>query len=119
LTRWERIVTEAARQCGRGTIPAVRWFPTAAAAAAAADHDLRLLLNEDERTTRLNETLADAAPHGSIAVAIGPEGGFDPLEIGHFGDNGFRSISLGRRILRTETAAIAIVAVLQYIHGDI
>lgn len=119
LARWERIVAEAARQCGRNSVPAVHWFPTAAAAAAAAQHDLRLLLHEEEQTTRLNEALAAVGHPGSILVAIGPEGGFDRTETARFVDSGFRSVTLGQRILRTETAAIAIVAVLQYIHGDI
>jgi 16S rRNA (uracil1498-N3)-methyltransferase len=119
LERWSRIVAEAARQCGRRTVPAVRWYPTAAEAAAAATHDLRLILWEDERTRRLKDTFADASTPGSLIVSIGPEGGFDPLETERFIRHGFQSVSLGSRILRTETAAIAIVAILQYIGGDI
>ncbi|MDA8413058.1 MAG: 16S rRNA (uracil(1498)-N(3))-methyltransferase [Desulfobacteraceae bacterium] len=119
LERWSRIVTEAARQCGRRTIPAVRWYPTAVEAAAASSHDLRLLLWEDERTRRLNETLAGTAPPGSAIVSIGPEGGFDPHETELFVKQGFQTVSLGSRILRTETAAIAITAILQYIYGDL
>jgi 16S rRNA (uracil1498-N3)-methyltransferase len=119
LERWNRIAAEAARQCGRRTIPAVRWFPAAAEAAAAATHDLRLILWEDERTRRLKETLAGIPAPGSAIVSIGPEGGFDPLETGLFVRQGFQSVSLGSRILRTETAAIAIVAILQYTCGDI
>ena len=119
LARWEKIAAEAARQCGRNTLPGVRWFSTAAEAADAATQRLRLILNEDERTTGLKDALAAAGRPDSIIVAIGPEGGFDPAETGQFTGCGFRSITLGKRILRTETAAIAIVAVLQYIHGDI
>ena|SRR5450631_290334 len=119
LERWNRIAAEAARQCGRRTVPAVRWFPAAAEAAAAATHDLRLILWEDERIRRLKETLADIPAPGSVIVSIGPEGGFDPRETDLFVRHGFQSISLGSRILRTETAAIAIVAILQYICGDI
>ena len=119
LERWNRIVAEAARQCGRRTVPAVRWYPEAAEAAAAATHDLRLILWEDERTRRLKETLAGITVPGSVIVSIGPEGGFDPRETDLFVRHGFLSVSLGSRILRTETAAIAIVAILQYIGGDI
>jgi 16S rRNA (uracil1498-N3)-methyltransferase len=119
LERWKRIVAEAARQCGRRTIPAVRWYPTAAEAAAAATHDLRFILWEDERTRRLKETLAGIPAAGSVIVSIGPEGGFDPLETDLFVRHGFQSVSLGSRILRTETAAIAIVAILQYTGGDL
>jgi 16S rRNA (uracil1498-N3)-methyltransferase len=119
LERWNRIVAEAARQCGRRSVPAVRWYPAAAEAAAAATQDLRLILWEEERTRRLKESLARTPAPGSVIVSIGPEGGFDPRETDLFVSHGFQSISLGSRILRTETAAIAIVAILQYTDGDI
>lgn len=119
LERWNRIAAEAARQCGRRTVPDVRWFPSAGAAAAAAGHDLRLILWEDERTCRLKEVLSRNPAPGSLIVSIGPEGGFDPRETELFVRHGFQSVSLGSRILRTETAAIAIVAILQYTGGEI
>jgi len=119
LLRWNRIVAEAARQCGRRTVPAVRWYPTAVEAAAAADQDLRLILWEDERTRHLKETVVGVSSPGSAIVSIGPEGGFDPRETDLFVGSGFQSVSLGSRILRTETAAIAIAAILQYIYGDL
>ncbi len=119
LERWNRITAEAARQCGRRTIPAVSWFPTAVEAADGASHELRLLLWEDEHERNLRKTLAGSPPPLSVIVAIGPEGGFDPLEVRHFSRHGFQPISLGNRILRTETAAIAITAILQYLWEDI
>jgi 16S rRNA (uracil1498-N3)-methyltransferase len=119
LERWNRITAEAARQCRRRTVPEVRWFPTAAAAAAAVSHDLRLILWEDERTNRLKDILSGGTLPESVIVVIGPEGGFDPTETGLFAGNGFQSVSLGSRILRTETASIAIMAILQYTCGDI
>ena len=119
LERWNRITAEAARQCGRRSIPAVSWFPTAVEAADAANHELRLLLWEEEHERNLRTTLAGSAPPASAIVAIGPEGGFDPLEVRHFSRHGFQPISLGNRILRTETVAIAITAILQYLWEDI
>jgi len=119
LERWKRIVAEAARQCGRRTVPAVRWYPSAAAAAAASGHDLRLVLRGGDRAPRLKETLPATPAPGTVIVSIGPEGGFDPCETDLFVSHGFQSVSLGSRILRTETAAIAIVAILQYTGGDI
>lgn len=119
LERWNRITAEAARQCGRRTIPAVLWFPTAVEAADTSEHDLRLLLWEGERERNLKNTLETTAHPASAIVAIGPEGGFDPLEVRHFSRHGFQPISMGNRILRTETAAIAITAILQYIWDDI
>jgi 16S rRNA (uracil1498-N3)-methyltransferase len=119
LERWNRITAEAARQCERSSIPAVTWFPTAAEASDASNHELRLLLWEDEHDRNLRNTLAVGAQPASVIVSIGPEGGFDPLEVLQFARQGFQSISLGSRILRTETAAIAITAILQYIWEDI
>ncbi len=119
LLRWNRIAAEAARQCGRRTVPAVQWFPTAVEAADSVTHDLRLILWESERETRLKEVLSSSPNPASIIVAIGPEGGFDPLEARHFTKHGFHSVTLGSRILRTETAAIAIMAILQYTCDDI
>jgi 16S rRNA (uracil1498-N3)-methyltransferase len=119
LERWNRITTEAARQCGRATIPKVSWFPSAVEAADTSRHELRLLLWEGERERSLKEALAGVERPASVVVATGPEGGFDPLEVRHFSRQGFQPVSLGKRILRTETAAIAITAILQYIWEDI
>lgn len=119
LSRWNRITAEATRQCGRRTVPSVRWFPTAVEAADSVNQGLRLMLWEGERENRLRNVLADVSHPSSVIVAIGPEGGFDPLEARHFAKHGFHSVSLGSRILRTETAAIAIMAILQYTCGDI
>lgn len=119
LIRWNRITAEAARQCGRRTVPAVQWHPTAIEASESATHDLRLILLESEQDTRLKDVLSGIPLPTSICVAIGPEGGFDPLEAQHFAQHGFQSVTLGSRILRTETAAIAIMSILQYTYDDI
>ncbi|HIJ94276.1 MAG TPA: 16S rRNA (uracil(1498)-N(3))-methyltransferase [Desulfuromonadales bacterium] len=114
LERWERIVSEAARQCGRLDVPSVSWSPGAQEAAAESGQELRLILWEEERETSLKQLLEAAEKPASVCVAIGPEGGFDPLEVQHFLEYGFQPVSLGSRILRTETASIAILAVMQY-----
>jgi 16S rRNA (uracil1498-N3)-methyltransferase len=115
LERWNRITAEAARQCGRRCIPAVSWLPGAAEAAGSSDHDLRLLLWEEEQTRNLKGILTGLPRPVSAIVAIGPEGGFDPLEVRCFIDHGFLPVTLGKRILRTETATLAITVILQYI----
>lgn len=115
LERWGKITGEAARQCGRLTKPEVSWYPAADAAADAARHSLKLILWEGEQECSLKEVLAAVGKPSSVAVAIGPEGGFDPLEVNHFSQSGFQPVSIGSRILRTETASIAILAVMQYI----
>jgi 16S rRNA (uracil1498-N3)-methyltransferase len=114
LERWERIVSEAARQCGRLDVPSVSWSPNAKEAAAESGQELRLMLWEGERESSLKDVLEAAKKPVSVIVAIGPEGGFDPLEVQNFSEHGFQPVSLGSRILRTETASIAILAVMQY-----
>lgn len=115
LERWQRITAEAARQCSRSSVPAVSWSPSAAEAAGATSQELRLLLWEGERQQSLKSVLGGRACPASAIVAVGPEGGFDPLEVEQFLAQGYLPVSLGNRILRTETASIAISAILQYI----
>ncbi|MBW4054275.1 MAG: 16S rRNA (uracil(1498)-N(3))-methyltransferase [Proteobacteria bacterium] len=118
LERWKRIVTEAARQCGRPDIPEVDWRPSAVEAANDTSQELRLILWEGEREHSLKDALSVGVKPSSVIIAIGPEGGFDPLEVRHFSQHGYQAVSLGSRILRTETASIAILAVIQYIWGE-
>jgi len=118
LERWNRITSEAARQCGRSDVPEVTWRLSAVEAAHETGHELRLILWEGEREISLKNVLSVGGKPTSVIVAIGPEGGFDPLEVRHFSQLGFRPVSLGNRILRTETASIAILAIMQYIWGE-
>lgn len=118
LERWSRITAEAARQCERIDIPEVTWRPSAVEAANDSVHELRLILWEGEREHSLRDTLSSGGKPASVIVAIGPEGGFDPLEVRHFSQHGFIPVTLGSRILRTETASIAILSILQYKWGE-
>lgn len=119
LERWNRITAEAARQCGRPDIPKVMWRPTAVEAANDSDQELRLILWEGEREHSLKDSLTNGGKPASVIVSIGPEGGFDPLEVRHFSQHGFKPVTLGSRILRTETASVAILAIMHYIWGDL
>jgi 16S rRNA (uracil1498-N3)-methyltransferase len=116
--RWNRIVSGAARQSGRTFIPTVRLMTGAEEVSYTTSQELRLILWEDERDNTLAKVLKGSIKPRSIIVAIGPEGGFDPREVQHFKEAGFVPVTLGSRILRTETASIAILAVLQYIWGE-
>ena len=118
LERWNRITAEASRQCGRPGIPEVSWRPSAVEAANDTEQELRLILWEGERENSLKDVLSASGKPASVIVAIGPEGGFDPLEVRHFSQHGFLPVSLGSRILRTETASIAILAIIQYMWGE-
>lgn len=121
VKRWNAIAESAAKQAGRMVIPEVRAVQTYAEAletVAQEAADLRLIPYENatdmERTRRL---LASAAPGQKIAVLIGPEGGFEPREVEAAERAGFTQISLGSRILRTETAGLCVLSALM-LHLD-
>ena len=123
--RWNRIAFEAAKQCGRGLVPPVsppRPFADAVREAAAAD--IRLIPWELERLQNLRTALTgtnQAPPPGKkprIAVLIGPEGGFAADEIELALASGIVPVTLGRRVLRTETAGPAVLAMILYQFAD-
>ncbi len=106
--RWERIITEAAEQSRRGRIPDLLDAQTLdEALAACTDYDCVLIPWEDEHTLTLHEALAQTPGAQRIAVIIGPEGGFSPEEIDAACEQGAQPVTLGPRILRAETAAVA------------
>ncbi len=119
LERCEKIVQEAARQSGRRSAPKVIIGGCLDAVLAEARQTVKLLLWEGEQTVRLRESLeAHAAPE-SVAVVVGPEGGLSADEVKQAVARGFTPVSLGRRILRTETAGLAVLSILQFQWGDI
>ena len=120
LERLSRIGIEASKQSCRSSVPFIRPVVTVEEfLSAPPEADLKLLLWEEEQGKRLKETLrAQEKPIASAVVLIGPEGGFTPEEAQRFQASGFQSVSLGQRILRTETAGIAVLSILQYEFGD-
>jgi 16S rRNA (uracil1498-N3)-methyltransferase len=117
--RWQRVAREAAKQCGRATIPQIEApRPLAEWLAPAEPVDLALCLWEGGGTP-LGRVLATAAAPRSATTLIGPEGGLAPAEVETARAHGFAIVSLGRRILRTETAGPAITAILQSRFGDL
>jgi 16S rRNA (uracil1498-N3)-methyltransferase len=116
--RWQRVAREAAKQCGRAVVPDVAPpAPVAACLDLARATDLALCLWEEEAPP-LGAVLDGAAPR-RMAILIGPEGGLESAEVDAACAAGFRLASLGGRILRTETAAPAVLAVLQSRFGDL
>ena len=120
LERLSRIGIEAAKQSCRSSVPFIRPIVTVEEFLTTPPNaDLKLLLWEEEQGKRLKETLrAIKNSVASAVVVIGPEGGLTPEEARRFQENGFLSVSLGQRILRTETAGIAVLSILQYEFGD-
>lgn len=118
LSRWRRVAIESAKQCGRTVLPRIALAPDMASAVKGLDKMQRLMLWESEKKKRLKDVLKDPAGADGVAMLIGPEGGFTEQEVEAAKDNGFVSVSLGPRTLRAETAAIAILAIIQQAHGD-
>jgi 16S rRNA (uracil1498-N3)-methyltransferase len=115
--RWRRIAAEAARQCGRADVPTVdapTTFPGALALAPAAFRRLVLFEGGGEPF----ELGLDRSAPGHL-LAVGPEGGFAAGEVSAAAAAGGRVVSLGPRILRAETAALAAVALAQHLLGDL
>lgn len=114
LARWQTIAVEAARQSRRSRVPTISALrPLPEALETLPDTSLPLVLWEESRSRSLAAVLAERQPHQNVVVAIGPEGGFSRDEIDLAQTKGFVSASLGPRILRTETAAIATCAIIQ------
>lgn len=115
--RWRRLVHEAAQQSRRSDVPLIHDPVALAVRVKAAAAATRIVLAEQERTTTLRSLIGEAQEAAgeempALEIAIGPEGGWAPDEEALFDANGWRAASLGPRILRAETAAIAALAVL-------
>lgn len=113
--RWQRIAEEAAKQCGRGIIPEVSPLMTFEEAARdAAKCNIPLFCFEKENGMSLRGAVNNAHGSDSISVMIGSEGGFSNAEAELAESAGMMSVSLGHRILRTETASSFVLSCLSY-----
>jgi 16S rRNA (uracil1498-N3)-methyltransferase len=119
LERSVRIVQEAARQSGRRLAPKVTIGGSLDDVLRDTRHAVKLLLWEGEHTTRLRGLFEAYPAPESVAVVVGPEGGLTAQEVEQARAYGFTPVSLGRRILRTETAGLAMLSILQFYWGDI
>jgi 16S rRNA (uracil1498-N3)-methyltransferase len=119
VRRWERIVGEAARQSRRSDIPGVGGIVSLTEALAGSTQEVKLLLWEGESQRGLREVLELHPAPVTVALLVGPEGGFSREEAEQALAAGFIPVTLGARILRTETAGLAVLAILQYVWGDV
>ncbi len=118
--RWQKIADEAAKQCGRGILPEVAPIHTFREAIEEMQTaDLSFVPYECESNNCLKKILTESANPVNISFMIGPEGGFTPEEIEHIHDCNIPCITLGPRILRTETAGEAVLSMVMYELGDI
>lgn len=111
VQRWRRIAHEAAQQSRRVGPPVIDDPVSLNTALAREACPQRLLLSEKERILLLPEALTEGDPSGGVAIAVGPEGGWTEEEFLLFPEIGWRAVTLGPRILRAETAAIAATAI--------
>ncbi|MEW6524716.1 MAG: 16S rRNA (uracil(1498)-N(3))-methyltransferase [Bacillota bacterium] len=114
--RWQRIAQSAAAQCARALVPLVtevrHWKE------AIQVPGLALLAWEGEQAQGLKDVLAGGPTPAELAVFVGPEGGYAPHEVEEALSAGLCPVSLGPRILRTETAALALLTAIMYQLGD-
>jgi len=114
LDRWQKIAASAAEQSGRGRIPQVVVLTSYdAALKRAAQCDKAIVFYENEHATTLRQAL-ESAPFQSVSILSGPEGGFEEWEISKAREAGLQVCTLGRRILRCETAPLCGLSAIMY-----
>jgi 16S rRNA (uracil1498-N3)-methyltransferase len=119
VKRWQKIASESARQCGRSIIPAVAPLMSyqemlKAGGAKAA----KIIFWEGEMDRSIGQLFrGEEKESPDYFFVIGPEGGFSGDEIARAGGEGFLPVSIGKRVLKVETAVLSILAILQYERG--
>lgn len=114
--RWNKIALSAAKQCGRGMVPEVKApMNLNEAVEQMKKFDLVIAAYEEEKNVNLKEVLSSCGDISDIAVIIGPEGGIERDELQYIIENANgKSVTLGERILRTETAPISLISMIMY-----
>jgi len=113
-THWQGVVNSACEQSGRNRVPTVAAVTPFTAAITGATEGLKLVLHHRAGT----DLAALPVPRGAVSLLVGPEGGLSVQEIAAAKASGFVPLQLGPRVLRTETAALAAISVLQWHWGD-
>ena len=117
VERWQKIAASAAEQSGRGRIPEVLTLPSyKAALERAACADKALLFYENERATTLKMALAGG--YTTVSLLTGPEGGLEEKEVAQASEAGLQVCTLGKRILRCETAPLCALSAVMYDAGE-
>jgi 16S rRNA (uracil1498-N3)-methyltransferase len=121
-SRWQKIAVEAARQCGRADVPVVSPCVDFEEMISCGERKgVKIIFWEEETQTGLSDVLR--RQHSDWAeeffIVVGPEGGFLKEEVDRAREAGFQSVSIGRQILRVETAVLAILAIIQYEKGTL
>ena len=118
LERWQKIAASASEQSGRGIVPAVITLSSyKEALERAAQADLGILFYENEQATTLRMAL-DATEFSTISLLTGPEGGLESREVERAAQKGLKVCTLGKRILRCETAPLCALSAVMYHVGE-
>ena len=118
LERWQKIAASAAEQSGRGLVPKVRTLPSyKAALERASQADKALLFYENEQATTLKMALA-SGKYRTVSLLTGPEGGLELSEVEQAKEAGLQVCTLGKRILRCETAPLCGLSAVMYDAGE-
>ncbi|QEK12367.1 16S rRNA (uracil(1498)-N(3))-methyltransferase [Crassaminicella thermophila] len=120
IERWQKVAEAAAKQCKRGIIPNIgNPIPFKEMLKLLSEYDLSIIPYEQEKNTGLKRLIKKNKDYKKIAIIIGPEGGFEKSEIIGAQEKGTLPITLGPRILRTETAGFVALSILMYEIGDL
>ena len=116
--RWERIAVAASKQCGRLKLPVISSLAQFnQIIEEISEYDLVLFPCLHSRTESIREVLKENSHPKSIFFFVGPEGGFSPQEIESARINGCQLVSLGENVLKSDTAGLVILSILQYEYG--
>lgn len=115
VVRWQEIVVSACEQSGRNIVPKVLPLTTYAQALQQLPQETTKLLMSLNRAQKLSDVRLQS---GKVVFMVGPEGGWTEKEEQQAFDAGFQSVTLGKRVLRTETASLAVIAAMQTLWGD-
>ncbi|MCM8899835.1 16S rRNA (uracil(1498)-N(3))-methyltransferase [Caldicoprobacter algeriensis] len=119
VSRWQRIAREAAKQSRRGIIPEVSLPVPFSRAIHQSPEMLRIFPWENERKAGLKNLFESSSSWGDgIAIMVGPEGGWEEQEVEAAREMGWNTVSLGPRILRTETVGVAILSAIMFYTGE-
>ena len=113
IVRWQRIIKEASEQAHRNIIPKISEMMDINEV-IKQDYDLKIICSVNEMTKSIKKVIQEHIKCDTMIMVIGPEGGFSDEEEKKFIDNGFISVSLGKRVLRTETASLIALSSINY-----
>jgi 16S rRNA (uracil1498-N3)-methyltransferase len=116
--RWEKIAIEASKQCGRGMVPQIVPLKDYSEMLQIGSSDSLPLILWEKRGARLKEVLEESKERKKVFFIVGPEGGLSEEEVDQARKMGFLPVTLGTRILRSETASLCFLSILQYELGD-